>query len=198
MELSAALAADLRFLTEALEESGTDLSVALQRLMRDTRLAVPTFLGLTLTVVINSAPVTFTALEETADPGTAATSALLPLTSLCDAEPGSVIAFYATQPGAFVDLAADLSFALGIDPGGIILDAGLDPPAAGSGLPGLRDQSEINQAIGILIELGYPPEDAGAELRRRAGAGQLTLRGAAKQLIEATIEGVDRGSSEIF
>jgi hypothetical protein len=66
-------------------------------------------------------------------------------------------------PGAFVDLATDLSWLTGDGlnrgPGGFVLDEDLTPhdPAAPSGLKAL---SIIEQAIGLLIGRGNTPEQA--------------------------------------
>ena len=168
MEISAALVADLTSLTDSLDQPDTDLEALLRALADDTRRAVRSYLGLTMTLIVDGYPVTLTAMDEFADPGDIATSALLPLPALCDAEPGSVIVFYAGKAGAFVDFAADLSFALGLGLDVIVLDEHLTPPRAVSGLTGLVEMSQVNQAIGILIERGHTPEGARTELHRFA------------------------------
>ena len=105
-----------------------------------------------------------------------------------DAE--SRVTLYAATAGAFVDLAADLSYALhlpactdrsanagspdsddqrhgrvGTDRR-IILDADLLPSPLASGVSGLSELSTINRAIGVLIGHGQHPDDAADSLRR--------------------------------
>ena len=80
---------------------------------------------------------------------------------------GSTIIFYAGVPGAFVDLAADLSYSLGLPPGTVVLDEDTAAPLSESGLTGAAESSTVNQAIGVLIDRGYTPATAGAHLRTR-------------------------------
>ncbi len=103
----------------------------------------------------------------------------------------SRIVFYAATPGALVDLAADLSHALGVptitgrvSDGGepadvaghdaaIRLDDDLPPVSMVSGLVGLAELSTINRAAGFLIGQGHLPVDAHDTLRRGASAAGL-------------------------
>ena len=59
MEIAAALAADLAILTAALDEPGTDVADSLCQLTANATVAVPTFLGLSVTVHGNDLPFTF-------------------------------------------------------------------------------------------------------------------------------------------
>ena len=93
---------------------------------------------------------------------------------------------YAATPGAFVDLAADLTYALQVGPDVLALDAHLTPSCDGSRLHGFADMTHINQAIGILIGGGRSPERAATELRRLADLAETTVRVAAHQVIHAT------------
>ena len=183
MEFSATLVADLKSLTDALDQPGTDLEALLRGLADDARRAVRSYLGLKMTLIVDGHQVTLTAMDELANPGDIATTALLPLPALIDAEPGSVIVFYAGKAGAFVDFAADLSFTLGLRLDVIVLDEHLTPPHAVSGL---NEMSQVNQAIGILIERGHTPEGARTELHHFARVAQITVRAAAQQHIHAT------------
>ena len=193
VEISPALAADLAFLTIALDEPDSlPLGSVLQRLVDDVRLAVPSFLGFTMALMVDGEAVTFTAVQGLADPGRAVTSARVPLEALTDFSTGGRIAFYATQPGAFVDFAADVTFALGLHPHEVVLDADLDKPAATprAPRPGLADTCQINQAIGILIDHGFLPGEAEQEIRDRATAQQVTYRAAAGRLIDSATLGI--------
>ena len=196
MEISAALVADLTSLTDSLDQPDTDLEALLRALAEDTRRAVRSYLGLTMTLIVDGYPVTLTAMDEFADPGEIATSVLLPLPAVCDAEPGSVIVFYAATAGAFVGFAADMGFALGLGLDALTLDEHRIPPGEGSSRTGLVDMSQVNQAIGILIERGHTPERAGTELRRYARLAQITAPAAARQLIaHARRPGIEHAGS---
>jgi hypothetical protein len=180
--VSAALVADLKALTDVLDEPGIDLEDLLRAVAVDSQRAVDSYLGLTMTLIIDGYPITLTAM----DPDDIATSLRLPLDVLGEADPGSVLVLYAAKPGAFVDLAADLSFALGLSPNMIILDDDLAPTSDSAGLQGLAEMVQVNQAIGILIERGHLPDSARTELRRLAHHAQTTLHAAAQQLIHTT------------
>jgi hypothetical protein len=182
MEIPAALAADLKALTDALDEPGTDLETLLRTLAADARNAVDSFRGLTMTLIIDGYPITLT----TMDPVDVGASLRLPLKALCDVEPGSELLLYADKPGAFVDLAADLSYALRLTPDVVTLDDDLNPASDPTRLNGLTEMSSVNQAIGILIDRGHLPDSARTELDRLAHQAQTTLHAAAQQLIRTT------------
>jgi hypothetical protein len=155
--------------------------------------AVPSYLGLQMMIGQNGHPVTLTRIT----PHRAATTSLrLPLTVLgprFDAE--SRVTLYAATAGAFVDLAADLGYALHLrtctarstevgsseadDQRGsqvesdrrITLDVDMPPSPLASGmyeLSGMSELSTVNRAIGVLIGHGQHPDHAGHTLRRRA------------------------------
>lgn len=129
--------------------------------------AVPSYVGMQLTVVERGHPVTLTAISTDR---TTRTSLRLPLRVLGPRfDPESRVVLYAGTPGAFVDLAADLRYALhqqDCEPR-IILDAD-GPPSSVSGVSGLYELSTINRAIGVLIGRGHHPDHAGETLRRDA------------------------------
>jgi hypothetical protein len=107
--------------------------------------------------------------ERVARPGRMAvgSSLLIPLPLICAAPPGSALMLHAAQPGAFVDLAADLSFALGEPLPTFVLDDHLGEHLDRSSRPellGLAESSQINQAIGVLLACGHTREQALAEL----------------------------------
>jgi hypothetical protein len=60
VKIAAALAADLGILTEALDEPGADLAHSLRRLTANATAAIPTFLGLSVTVDGSDPPFAFT------------------------------------------------------------------------------------------------------------------------------------------
>jgi hypothetical protein len=190
VEISSALAADLRTLTDALDPPRVDLADQLLRLITSIRMKPESYLGLALTVVNAGVPLTVTAFVDAVTTAHVRSSAQLPLSRLCDAEPGSAIVFYASEPVAFVDFAVELSAALDLATGVITLDGHLNPPEWMGADTAMDPASQMNQALGILIDRGFVPEDARAELEG------LAVRRAAGRTAAAVhvINGVARGS----
>ena len=143
--------------------------------------AVPSYLGLQLTIVEHDHPVTLTRI---ATDRTAHTSLRLPLTALDPrSDPKSRVILYAATAGAFVDLAADLSYVLQEGDDRIVLDADLPPSTLVSGTTGLYELSTSNRAIGLLIGRGQHPTDARATIRREASRLGLEPHEYAAQLL---------------
>lgn len=185
MDFSPALTDDLGVLTEALDDQGTDLLAVLDVLADDVSAVIPSFLGLTVRLLLDGNPLTLTAVDERWT-FSARASLKLPLAALTAAVGGTVV-LYAANPGAFVDLAADSQRIFGLD-GQVVIDGHLPSPAdpiRPAGITGLRDLSVINRAIGVLIELGHTPSEAHAELRRRAADDQLAVPSAAERMLAA-------------
>ena len=181
MDISAALTADLALLTQALDDSGIDLEVGLRAFTADVKVAVASFTGMTMTIAFDGHDVSFTVHDDaTIQP---ATSLLIPLATVTPTDPASTLLLYAATPGAFVDLAADLIYALRIEPTALVLDGHFDPRAGSDGITGLDEHSAINQAIGVLIGRGHTPESAQHELQRLATLDHDNLRVAAEALI---------------
>jgi hypothetical protein len=191
VDLSTSLISQLQELTLSLDGDDHAMDGSLVALMVDLEMAVPSYCGLQLTITQHGFPVVLTAFAEFE--GTAATSLRLPLSLLNPVlEVPSQVVFYARTPGALVDLAADLTYALRgagatdwapsdghegiglrrIDGhwSAIVLDADLPPSTRVSGLYGLADLSTINRAVGVLIANGHHPDDAHDTLRQQAAA----------------------------
>jgi hypothetical protein len=194
--MSAALIAELTSLTEALAEPESDLEELLRNLADTMRVAVSSYLGLTITLFVEGAPVSLTAMGEFTEPDDIAASARLRLPASSNDEPGAVLVFYAETAGAFVDFAADLTYALGLGPDAIVLDDHLSPPDVLSGMTGLQQMSQVNMAIGMLIGEGYTPSLAHVELVRLARGSRSTVAEAAQRLIDARLEGPQPDPSE--
>jgi hypothetical protein len=182
---SADTANQLRLLTAWLHESREpeegDLSPVLDQLLESLRGAIPSFLGITM--IIGTATGAMS-LDVHPVRGASGTTLRIPLAELLTgSDRGSWMVFFAGRPGAFVDLAADFSYALGIDPTRILLDQDLTDGHWPVAPETLRDVSEVNRAIGFLIERGFLPEDAERELRRRSEASGITLPQAASRLL---------------
>jgi hypothetical protein len=187
VDLSAALAADLTALTDILDDPQTDLETQLRSFVDDVRSAVRSYLGLSMTTIVDGHHVTLDLVEGFVDSAGIATSLLLPLPAISAAEPGGALLLYAANAGAFVDLAADLAWALGLDPAALILDEHLTAPAGVSALSGLAELSITNQAIGVLIDRGHTPQTARDELHRHASNEGCPLHTSAEHLMRGLI-----------
>src|SRR6266516_2466538 len=121
VDISAALAADLTALTLALDDPAVDLESRLRALAADGN-----------------------------DTAMAETSLTIALSALTTAQDGSSLLIYPWVypwvPGAFVDLAVDLSYVLDIDPAFLVLDKRRRSAATrdGSGVAGADEFSLIN------------------------------------------------------
>jgi hypothetical protein len=185
MNISGVLSTDLsEFLTD-LDPAGPEVLQALSLLRRDLTLAVPSFQALRLAFQLEGVPIALT-VADGARP--IVTTMSLPLWWLSTDQDASSITFYAAVPGAFVDLAADLTHSLGLDANAVILD-GLAPEALAatlsSGLTGLAGFTAVNRAIGMLMAAGFDVADARAELAARAARAGLTLVEVAQRQVSA-------------
>ncbi len=185
MDISADLAADLATLNGGLDDPDTDLEALLGALATSLPNAIASYQGMSMTFALDSHEVSFSVRDGPSSEAAVAASLLIPLSALSSAGAGSSLVLYATTPGAFVDLAADLSYALDLDAASLILDEHRTMPedSAGAGMLGLRAHTAINQAIGVLIERGHTPESAYQELRRRADLDGGDVPAAAEQLL---------------
>jgi hypothetical protein len=169
MKIGAALAADLGILTAALDEPGADVLRSLHQLGVDAQAAVPTYLGLSVTVDGSDPRFTFTTLEDgTADDIRTSLRLMLPGVGDGRASPPVALVFYAGTPGTFVDLSADLAWVTGRPPSDFALDQHLSVPVGSGTGTYLRTASVINQAIGVLIGRGHTPGQARRELDDQA------------------------------
>lgn len=184
MDISAQLAADLADLSQALDDDA-DLETTERDFAAAAKLAVTSYLGMTMTMIAGGHEVRLNVPDHNRAVHEIGASLLIPLTDMAATESGSSLVLYAATPGAFVDLAADLTYALQVGPDALVLDAHLKPLFEDSGIEGLADMTHINQAIGILIRRGHTVEGASTELHRCERAAETTVRVAAHQLIRA-------------
>lgn len=89
---------------------------------------------------------------------------------------------FASQPGAWVDLSADLAWLTGCPPHQLILDGDLSATVS-LDHGDLTGASIINQAVGALIGLGHL--EATSELASRARAAHTDLVTAARTLLDS-------------
>ena len=149
--MSAGLAADLAGLTDALDDPATDLADLLGSLHGAFLLAVPSGLGLAMTIVVSPDEVVVSTLDGAA--GRVATSLRVPLGGWTDLGSGSDVVFYAATGGALVDLAADLGWLLDLRDD-LVLDGHLRPGDRHRVTSGLSEMSVVQQAVGLLIDRG--------------------------------------------
>jgi hypothetical protein len=183
VNIARSLVAQLAALTQALDDD-VDLEAQLRVLIADIEAAVASYAGLTMTVVAGGQEISFTA-RTIGTTGEITASLRIPLDGEPTSPTGSRLVLYATTPGAFVDLAADLSYTLALEPRMLALDADLVAPPPGPAATGLADHSMINQALGILIDQGHTLESAHSALRHLAEIGSLDLAAAAERLLHA-------------
>ena len=154
-----------------------DLRGAVATLARNVKRTAPSYQGLAIAVVIDGQRVTLTATEPSWEQSEITTSLHLSLGGFPLLDSSTEITFFATTPGAFVDLGADLAFALG-PAAGPRLDQDLPTPVW-TGVTGIGEMSAINVAIGILIGHDHTPETARRELHRIAKAAEISVAQAA-------------------
>ena len=121
MDISTTLIDEINDLLTGIEVDPQRLLELLRALRRDFRLAVRSYIGLQLTAFAGSHPVQLTSMEALADFEAITTSMQLSLQGVGRSSPSTVVAF-ATAPGAFVDLAANISFAHQLRGGELLLD----------------------------------------------------------------------------
>ncbi len=176
----------LNALTMAVADPVTDLQAILSVLLDDLGAAVPSFLGLTMTLSLHGSPVVLTTLK--ADLAlTAAASLRLPLARWTGGGDTDAIIFYARQPGAFVDLDADVAYAEGHH-GGVVLDGHLPSgpyPPPPPGITGLADLSVVNRAVGVLLDRGHTLAEARAVLNGATVGGAVSALDRARDVLHS-------------
>jgi hypothetical protein len=193
MDRTNSLFAGLAGLTKNLDKPEVDLELEMRRLGDDLARAVSSYLGLTLTITSGAGPISLSTWQEHAGAAAIGSSLLIPLPLICPTPPGSTLLLHAAVPGAFVDLTADLSHAIGQPLDAFDLDChrtDLLTPIARPELTGLAEFCHLNQAIGVLLERGHSREQAYAELWHRARDVGGDMHAAAKLIIASTQRGL--------
>lgn len=186
MDVPPELIEGLTLLSDALDDPGTDLEAILSVLTDDLVSAVPSYLGLIVTLHIDGNPVILSTLDG-ATSGQARASLMLSLLPVVPAAPRGSVAFYSGAPGAFVGLAEDARWIFNLN-GPPILDGHLTDGrsvAEPAGIRGLAAHTDINQAIGVLIEEGHSLAGAREELARRSARSGWSLPETALLLLDA-------------
>jgi hypothetical protein len=195
---STSLPTGLGQLTDTLDQ--TRIDDGLRRLGDDLAHTVDSYLGLSITITGQSGPVSLTRWRKTGSPAVGS-SLLIPLRLICDGTPGSTLILYAAVPGAFVDLAADLSCAVGEPLATFVLDRHLTGhlhPNARPEFTGLTEFATINRAIGVLLACGHTWAQAHTELWNQAGGHtSRDLHTVAEAIIHSAGPGVGNNHSDL-
>ncbi|MFN8199347.1 MAG: hypothetical protein U0R72_13615 [Nakamurella multipartita] len=182
-----ALRQHLDILTAYLDTPGVDLNAILDVLLDDITEAVPSFLGLELTITVAGFSTTLTTLPAHLAPEARA-SLMLPLTHLTDgAAPDDSLILFAEHPRSFLDMARVVRTKLNLDDAGLV-DRHLPPSVihdGGTTADDFQDDRMINIGLGVLLDRGFPPEQAAAELARRARRHGGNLAAAAAELLDS-------------
>jgi hypothetical protein len=162
-------------------DRGHNFVAALSWLGRDVVLAVPSCLAVTITHARLGGEISASTV---AAPAPVLASLAVPLSTVSS---GGLLILRAGEAGAFLLLADDLDGLLG--PAGhppIDLDEHLAWPSAENAkslCASLADLSAVDQAIGVLVDRGLPPEAAHRELERRVGEGDTTIADVSRALL---------------
>lgn len=191
MTISPGLAAELGLLTQALDLPDIDTAETLTRLAVDAQTAVKSYLGLSVMITANRSQFDLTVLNTGTRPEQIRASVLVPFSpgsvDGSAAAPSVALILYAAAPGAFIDLAADLSWITGRTLADFRLDEHRTLPVSVTDPSPVAGMSSINQALGILIGRGSTPEQAERDLHERAAAAGIELVAAATLVLAALV-----------
>jgi hypothetical protein len=161
VRIPSALAADLALLTDVLDVGAVDIASTFSLLSSDVAAAVSSYVGLSVRVISLGARSELTTLDDPAVIARIVTSLRIPVPTVEPApSPSVVIVLYATLPGAFVDLAADLAWLSDVALADVGLDVDLEPQMHSLAAASLRSLSSIDQAVGVLVGRGRTPAEA--------------------------------------
>jgi hypothetical protein len=182
--ITAAMAASLNILTAALDDPDADITHSLDQLAEGATSAIPSYLGLSIFVPQGNPSFTISTLAASVADSDVHTSlrVVLPTAAGGDGSAAAVI-LYAAAPGAFVDLAADLTWLTGRPPTDFTLDQHLGNSRPDTTLH-LQALSEINQAVGLLIGRGYSPQQASWELDTQAANNRSDRHSVARLILD--------------
>jgi hypothetical protein len=183
VKLTAAIARQLHLLCENVDDAER-LATGLAELGASVASAVPSCMTVSVWVgaIGSEVPVTIGIRSETIGPVLA--SLAVPLSA---SAPGDMALFQASELGAFLLLADDLRgllnplLALRVDED---LHTQIDSTEAAL-TSSMDDLSAVNRALGVLIDQGLLPDNAQAELSRRARQDGTDLPAAGRLLLDS-------------
>jgi hypothetical protein len=156
-------------------DRGDSFAAGLSQLGTDLARLVPSLLAVSLSLPRLGYDVAVTALAPHAELSAVAASLAVPLVA---GESGDALLLQASDAGAFLLLAVDLADLIGPGYPPIELDQQLGrlrtAPATSIEFV-LAELRVVNQVIGILLDQGFTPETAIADLDRRAAATGRTI-----------------------
>ncbi len=190
MRITAQMAAQLAALTDTFDDSDIDVVRSLSRLADQVRLAVPSYLGLSVSVASTDSYLDFDAMDDIGNPKSIGSSLRIPASEVLDrASTGSgvsgsvVLVLYAAAPGAFVDLSADLAWLTSQPAAEFIIDHHLGGPPGSMNT--VDSTSMVNQAIGVLIGRGHAPQEAEQTIANQAASAGVNRRDVAAAILDS-------------
>ena len=174
--------------------SGRDLAVALNDLLLLATQAVPSCLGVTLTISRHNLPVTITVrtAPQHEPPVLSSLAVQLPAPATeghHGAADARALTLYAAAANAFAGVAANLLALLDLDPRRALLDGHLELPPVDATASALKrqldDVSDTDLALGALLDKGMLLDAGRRELERLASLNRTTTDGAARLILAA-------------
>lgn len=186
-DLNPALAATLGWLTADLDDPGADIAASMGAFGAAAAAAIGSYLGLTV-CISGPAALCLTVWAPGKPAPMIRASLRIPMPNMGagsgdGAAAGGDLVVYAGRAGAFVDLAADLSWLTGRDLSDFDLDEHLHLPVDPDDTLTLRAASVIDQAIGVLIGRGHTTDQARRELDVHAARTGTDRAGAAAHIL---------------
>jgi len=171
-------------LSDALDDPVTNLRATLDALADDLTASIPRYLGLTVTVQVNDDKIIANTLNRTSSMVFASSMTLTLLPPGASAATGIVV-LYSGARGVFTAVARDARWIFNLD-GPPVVDNHLVStfvPSEPVGTLDLNVRSDFDQAVHALVQGGQTPNQARAEIRRRAIRYVQTLPQAARLLL---------------
>lgn len=167
VDISKVLAADLTELVQGLDGHGANVDSSLSMLHRDLRLAVRSLLAFSISVVDRfGSRVAFSCSAGPVHPDQVSSSLKVPLRGAALPASEMTMTLYAARPGAFVDLGADLAYALDVPLDTARIDQDLPTSVITAGVSGLEDHTTVQRAVGVLLARGLGVEEIATTLHR--------------------------------
>lgn len=189
MRITAQIAAQLAALTDTFDNSEIDIVRSLTRLADQVRLAVPSYLGLSVAIGNTDPHFDFDAMDDTGGLHSIGSSFMIPASDVLDRaiKPSRVshtveLVLYAATPGAFVDLAADLVWLTTQPADRFTLDQHLEGPRS---MNTAGSASVLNQAIGVLIGRGHTPQGAERTIADQAASAGMNRDDVAAAILDS-------------
>ncbi|MGK9269683.1 ANTAR domain-containing protein [Williamsia muralis] len=192
MKSNSQLIAALASLTAGLDDPSADLHERVAELVEALTESIDSLVSVALTVMVDHRP--FSVAVPVRQGVVAVTSVSIPLRRQSWPDTESRLVLLAGTPGAFVDLVADISFAMNSDPAMIGVDTQLPAAVPSDDDPGvdmqrdLEDRSAIDQALGVLLARGATMQAASTHLSQRAERDNISMADAARAVLDDAVD----------